>query len=123
MSIEPSELQRLASTILHITRELEKSILIEESEPETWNSLLEKRQQVMDLIDLLLEKGGNLEASALQNLQEAFMIDQKLYPLMNKERNSIEEKMKELNQIKVASNRYNNLANLSGYGAFFDTKN
>ncbi|MED1784202.1 hypothetical protein P4V43_20485 [Brevibacillus fortis] len=118
-----SELQTLASTILHITRELEKSILREESEPETWNELLEKRQQVMDQIDLLLEKGGNLEASALQNLQEAFAVDQKLYPLMNKERNSIEEKMKELNQIKVASNRYNNLSNLSGYGAFFDTKN
>lgn len=119
-----TSLDSLLNDLLRLTLSLEKIVLDEESEPEKWIELLDKRQAVMDQLSGLFAEGASLtEAQKKIYLQPAYEADQKIVPIMDCKKKASETQLTNVRKSKAANQHYKEYGNsYSPYGAFFDKR-
>lgn len=119
-----TSLESLLNDLLRLTLSLEKIVLDEESEPEEWIELLDKRQAVMDQLSELFAEGLSLtEAQKQIYLQPAYEADQKIVPIIDRKKKASETQLANVQKSKAANQFYGGNSNsYSPYGAFFDKK-
>lgn len=122
MNVTPPD--SLLNDLLMHTLSLEKIVLDEESEPEEWIELLDKRQEIMDLLSELFAVGLCLtEAQKQIYLQPAYEADRKIVPIIYRKKMESETQLANVQKGKAANQFYGGNGNsYSPYGAFFDKK-
>lgn len=108
--------------LLH-SHDLEKAVLKEETEPEEWLELLDKREEVLGQIADAIDRGFVLPPE--WNLQYAtpfLEIDQRLLPVMQEKQDELSEKINQIQRGRTANKQYGGYSGSPAYGAFFDTK-
>nr|WP_141669702.1 hypothetical protein [Brevibacillus sp. WF146] len=117
----PDQVEMLASQILQVTREFHADVCQEESVA-TWDNFLEQRQMLMARIDEAISQGSQLSMKSRQFLQEAHSLDQTIRSLIMEQKETVQQKLSELQQHKSAFDKYNYTYGATAYGAFFDVK-
>ncbi|WP_053373825.1 flagellar protein FliT [Paenibacillus sp. FJAT-27812] len=119
-----TSLESLLNDFLHITRSLEERVVDENSEPEEWIELLDKRQEHINALTILLSQGIAFTDSQKKScLQPAYEIDLRIFPIMDQKKKKLESEIINLKKSKAANQQYGDYGNsYSPYGAFFDTK-
>ncbi|MEV5029658.1 hypothetical protein [Paenibacillus sp. LPE1-1-1.1] len=123
MTISAS-LDSLLNKLLIYTQSLEQSVADEESEPEDWIELLDKRQEVMDSLSSIFSQGIQLtEDQKKSYLQPVNDMDLKIHPIMDRKKKLLESEMMNMNKSKAVNQQYGEFGqSYSPYGAFFDKK-
>ncbi|MGQ7277812.1 flagellar protein FliT [Brevibacillus thermoruber] len=117
----PTSPEALLQELIQCTLALEESVQQEDSDPDKWNQLLENRQRVIDQLDKIEDKSW-LDENKKDILLRIYRKDQQILPLMQAKQESVSLKLREIQQIRAASNQYTNRYAASGYGAFFDKR-
>ena len=119
-----TSLDSLLNDLLTLTLSLEIRVLDEESEPDEWIELLDKRQDVMDQLSKLFAEGVSLTAGQKQTfLQPTYEVDQKIVPIMDQKKQASETRLANVRKSIAANQNYGVYSNsYSPYGAFFDKK-
>lgn len=119
-----TSLDSLLNDVLRLTLSLEEIVLDEESEPEKWIEILDKRQEVMDQLSGMFVEGISLtEAQKQTYLQPAYESDQKIIPIMDRKKRMSEIQLTNGWRSKAVNQHYGGYGNSqSPYGAFFDKK-
>lgn len=112
----PEQIEMLASQILQVTREFHEDVCQEESDA-TWDNFLEQRQVLMTCIDEAISQGGQLSMIARQYLQEAHSLDQTIRRLIMEQKETVQQKLNELQQHKSAFDKYNYTYGTTAYSA------
>lgn len=121
--VENNQLEALLQTILDQTVALESSVLDENSEPDEWSRLLDERQQTMDQLSELIDRGMALSEDQKRNyVAKAYAIDQRLEPVMNGRKKSLGEKIGSITSTKNTVKKYNHYSNIAYFSSFFDQK-
>ena len=117
-------LDSLLNDLLRHTLSLEKIVLEEESDPEKWIELLDKRQEAMDQLSERFAEGFCLtEAQKQIYLQPAYEADQRIVSIIERKKQASESQLANVQKGKVANQFYGGNSNsYSPYGAFFDKK-
>ncbi|WP_419875553.1 hypothetical protein [Candidatus Pristimantibacillus sp. PTI5] len=123
MTISAS-LDSLLNELLIYTQSLEQSVADDESEPEDWIELLDKRQEVMDSLSSIFSQGIQLTEDQKKNyLQPVNDMDLKIHPIMDRKKKLLESEMLNMNKSKAVNQQYGEFGqSYSPYGAFFDKK-
>lgn len=123
MTISTS-LDSLLNELLNYTQSLEQSVADEESEPEDWIELLDKRQEVMDSLSSIFSQGTQLTEDQKKNyLLPVNDMDLKITPIMERKKKLLESEMMNMNKSKAVNQQYGEFGqSYSPYGAFFDKK-
>ncbi|NEW08836.1 hypothetical protein GK047_22830 [Paenibacillus sp. SYP-B3998] len=110
--------------LLGLTVLLEKTVLDEESDPEKWIELLDKRQEVMDQLSGLFVKGISLTETQKQTyFQPAYEVDKRIIPIMDREKKKLESQIANVQKNKIVNQQYGGYGtSYSPHGAFFDKK-
>lgn len=103
---------------------MEQRILEDNSEPEEWVELLDKRQAVIDLVSVALEHGCSFTEIQKQTyLQPAYEVDQRIFPIMNRKKQNLGSEIMNMKRSQAVNQQYGDYGNShSPYGAFFDKK-
>jgi small-conductance mechanosensitive channel len=113
----------LLDQLRNCTLALEKSVYQEELDPDEWVKWLEERQQIIDQLDEITTESPSWLTKARRKLiQQICETDQRLISSMNEKCSQIRMKLGELQQLKRASDYYNNAYAVQEYGAFFDKR-
>jgi len=122
--METPLMEELLGALLSLTHQLERKIVIDQAKPEVWNELLEQRQSIIDELSLLQEQGLKFTDQQKQTyLVAVYAIDQRLIPLILKQKEETETSLKNVRKSKIANQQYNGYGNAyNPYGAFFDKK-
>lgn len=124
MSIRLSResLESVFKQLLVHSRELEKAVLQEESDPEQWLELLEKREELLQQISDAIGEGTVLPAEWKQQYVEPFLeIDQRLIPIMKGKQDQLSGKIAQIKRGRTVNKQYGGYGT-TAYGAFFDKK-
>ncbi|OME87129.1 hypothetical protein BK120_03865 [Paenibacillus sp. FSL A5-0031] len=119
-----TSLDSLLNDFLSYTFTLEQRILEDNSEPEEWVELLDKRQEVIDLVSEALEHGCSFTEIQIQTyLQPAYEVDQRIFPIMNRKKQNLGSEIMNMKRSQAVNQQYGDYGNShSPYGAFFDKK-
>lgn len=113
----------LLDQLMSCTLALEESIRQEETDPDEWVKWLEEREQIIDKLEILKRNNVPWTTEARRKrLQQIYEIDMRIFPLMKEKQDQIKLKLKELQQVKKATNHYTNAYAVTEYGAFFDKR-
>ncbi|MGG1664395.1 flagellar protein FliT [Brevibacillus sp. NRS-1366] len=119
-SIEILEL--LLQQLLLRSRELEQVVMQEESDPDEWLELLDKRGELMQQIADTTSQGVVLPPEWKAEYLDPFLeLDQRIIPIMEEKQDQLSDKIAQLQRGKAVNKQYNGYGT-APYGAFFDTK-
>ncbi|WP_054025394.1 flagellar protein FliT [Bacillus sp. FJAT-28004] len=119
-----TSLDSLLNELLNHTLSLEQRVLDDNSEPEEWIELLNKRQEIIDLVSELLAQGLSFTDTQRKTyLQPAYEIDQKIVPIMDRKKQALGSEIMNMKKTQAVNQQYGDYGNsYSPYGAFFDKK-
>ncbi|WP_169084615.1 flagellar protein FliT [Paenibacillus sp. PL91] len=119
-----TSLDSLLNDFLLHTLSLQQRVLDDDSEPEEWIDLLDKRQVVLESISRCLEKGFSFSEIQKKNyLQPAYEVDQKIIPIMDRKKQDLGSEIMNMKRSQAVTQQYGDFGSTySPYGAFFDKK-
>ncbi|WP_232699708.1 flagellar protein FliT [Brevibacillus daliensis] len=116
-------LKELYEAVLSCTEEL-LTLVQKEADPDEWNSLLDKRQK---LIDAIVAHPDNTDSETLSwrtpVISAIRELEQQVLPLMQQQQKGVEEEIRNIKKSKQATEQYAGANAIAAYGAFFDKKN
>ncbi|USG65317.1 flagellar protein FliT [Brevibacillus ruminantium] len=107
--------------LLQLTIELEQAVTKNDSDPDMWLSLLDKREAMIHEVDGMISVGCVLTDSHRRILSQIHEINQGLLPLMLNRKQEVQKKLADIQRSKISMNTYHDTGP-NAYGAFFDSK-
>lgn len=116
------KVDQLLEDMFDKTRRLASIVEKTDSEPDEWMAILDEREKVIHDVQLLLSEGYILTDRQKQQLEQMQELNLQMMPQMEQAKQHVKKKLDEIRQKKAARTFYNG-SGLTGYGAFFDTRN
>jgi len=108
---------------LDLTQALKQTIFDPESDPETWSSLFDQRQEVIEQLSALFAQGIALtDEQKSKYLKPAYEMDQLIVPMIEKRKRALEAEQEQFHKAKQANQQYVGYGASVPYGAFFDKR-
>jgi len=115
-------LELVFQQLLLRSRELEQVVMQEESDPDVWLELLDKRGELLQQIADTTSQGVVLPPEWKAQYVDPFLeLDQRIIPIMEEKQDQLSDKIAQLQRGKAVNKQYNGYGT-AAYGAFFDTK-
>lgn len=103
------------------TEELEEVVSIEDSDVGLWEQVLERREQVMQDIEILLQAGNAFTPNQKERLSMMNEINLSIFAQMNLRKDDLKKKIEKIQQNKTVRQFYNN-GGTTAYGSFIDRR-
>lgn len=95
----------------------------EDSDPEQWLEIIDKREQAIGHISEAIDQGFVLPKEWEQQYAKPYLeIDNRVIPLMQEKQDELSDKIDQLKRGQAANKQYGGYSGSPAYGAFFDTK-
>ncbi|CAM3520873.1 flagellar protein FliT [Brevibacillus invocatus] len=112
----------LLDRLLEATLRLEQAVTHTESDPDEWLAILDERDELISKIQDSTLTSSTASDLQREKLTKIYDVNQRLIPLMDKQKQGVQNQLNKVQRSKQAMHSYND-EGPSGYGAFFDRKN
>lgn len=111
----------LLEGLYEATQRLEQAVAVKDSNPDDWLEILEEREKLIHQMQERFNAGLVLTDAQRLQLTQVYEANQRLIPLIEGCKQSVQKQLNNLQRTKLAMNSYNE-EGPNCYGAFFDRK-
>jgi len=119
--MEKTSVDSLMQQMLEATQRLEQAVMVKDSDPDGWLTILDEREELIGQMQHSVIDGTALTASQRELLTQVYDLNQRLMPLMDNRKQDVQKQLNNAQRSRQALNTYHDMGP-SGYGAFFDRK-